>query len=541
LPLINHEVPVRANPTQHTWTVDDNGPANFTKIQDAINNASSGDTVFVHTGIYHENVVINKTITLVGEDSNSTIIDGNETGDVIHIIANDVTVKGFTVTKSGMYIYCGILVDHSIGNAIINNNILYNYKGVSLVDSSNNVVYDNTILSNYDGVYLYYSSNNAISGNMISLSNYNGVYLYYSSNNAISGNVILHNHLTGISLYYSSNTVVCDNSVLNNYHGIYLAFSSDDNTIYHNNFNNTYQVWTESRNFWNYDDEGNYWSNYAGQDLNEDGIGDTTYYINAANEDNNPLMGIFSEFSIALEGETYSINVISNSTTSFFSFQIGAETGNKMICFNTTGENGTVGFSRVKIPTKLMNYPYIVVVGSEEITPKLLNVSNEAYAYLYFTYLHKNRARSITIISSKTLALYFELLDEYLKLQKDLYDLNETYYTLLANYSILLGNYTQLQISFGELNNSYLEHLVNYFALLGNYNILLYNYTQLQISFHDLNDSYLKHLLDYSEQMQNIRNLTYIFVALAAILIVTTVYLSKRAHTNLTTRTIEGK
>jgi hypothetical protein len=146
-----------------------------------------------------------------------------------------------------------------------------------------------------------------------------------------------------------------------------------------------------------------------------------------------------------------------------------------------------------------MNYPYIVLVDYEEIIPTVLNVSNEAYAYLYFTYLNKNH--TITVISSKTLALYFELLDGYVKLQKDLYDLNETYYALLENYNILLSNYTQLQITFGELNNSYLEHLI-----------------------------------DYSEQMQNIRNLTYILVALAAILIITTIYLSKREHTNVTTR-----
>jgi parallel beta-helix repeat protein len=492
----------KASPTTRTLTVDDNGPANFTNIQEAINNASSGDTIFVHIGTYYEHVVINKTITLVGEDNNFTIIDGYETDNVIYIRANNVTVKGFTVRKSGMYLYSGILVDHSTGTVIINNKIIYNYEGISLLYSSSNVVCDNTISSNYDGIYLYYSSNNVVSGNTIFSSNYDGIYLYYSSNNVVSGNVILHNDLDGMSLYYSSSNVVCGNTILSNYHGINLGLSSGNNTIYHNNFNNTDQAWSESKNFWNYGDEGNYWSNYTGQDLNKDGIGDTPYDINAVNKDNNPLMGMFSNFSITLERETYGVTVISNSTISVFRFQIGLETGNKIIHFNATGEDGTVGFYRVKIPTKLMNYPHIVLVDGEEFTPTLLNVSNNAYAYLYFTYLHKNH--TITIISSKTLALYFELLDGYLKLQKDLYDLNETYYTLLENY-----------------------------------NILLYNYTQLQVSFHDLNDSYLKHLLDYSEQMQNIRNLTYILVALTAIFIIATIYLSKRAHARITTKSKE--
>jgi parallel beta-helix repeat protein len=531
LPLINHETSVKASPTTRTLTVDNNGPADFDNIQEAVNNASSGDTVFVHIGTYYEHVVINKTITLVGEDNNFTIIDGYETDNVIYIRANNVTVKSFTVRKSGMYPYSGIFIDHSTGNVIINNKVIYNYEGISLLYSSSNVVCGNTISSNYDGIYFYSSSSNVVSGNTIFSSNYDGIDLYSSSSNVVSGNVILHNNYAGMSLYYSSSNVVCGNTISSNYPGINLALLSSNNTIYHNNFNNTAQVGSDSANVWNYGDEGNYWSDYAKQDLNKDGIGDAPYAIDVVNQDNYPLMGTFSEFSITLKRETYSVTVISNSTISVFSFQIGAETGNKMIHFNATGKDGTSGFCRVKIPTELMNYPHIVLVDSEEIIPTVLNVSNEAYAYLYFTYLHKNH--TITIISSKTLALYFELLDGYLKLQMDLHDLNETYHAFLENYNILLSNYTQLQITFGELNNSYLEHLIDYSALLGNYNILLYNYTQLQVSFHDLKDSYLKHLLDYSEQMQNIRNLTYILVALTAILIITTIYLSKRSHTNV--------
>jgi len=521
---------VRAGPTARTWTVDDDGPADFDSIQEAINNASSGDTVFVHIGTYYEHVVINKTITLVGEDSNFTIIDGYETDNVICIRANNVTVKSFTVRKSGMYPYSGILVDHSTGNVITNNKVIYNYEGISLLYSSSNVVCGNTISSNYDGINLYSSSNNVVSGNTIFSSNYDGIDLYSSSNNVVSGNVILHNNYAGMSLLYSSSNVVCGNTISSNYDGINLALLSSNNTIYHNNFNNTDQAWSESANVWNYGDEGNYWSDYAKQDLNKDGIGDAPYAIDVANKDNYPLMGTFSEFSITLERETYIVTVISNSTISVFRFQIGAETGNKIIHFNATGKDGTSGFCRVKIPTKLMNYPHIVLVDSEEIIPTVLNVSNEAYAYLYFTYLHKNH--TITIVSSKTLALYFELLGNYTQLQITFGELNNSYqklYGLNRTYYELLDNYLKLQMDLYDLNETY-------YALFGNYNILLYNYSQLQTSFHDLNNSYLEHLLDYSEQMQNIRNLTYILVALAAILIIITIYLSKRGHTNVITK-----
>jgi parallel beta-helix repeat protein len=593
LPLINRDLSVKASPEPTTWTVDDDGPANFTKIQDAINNASPGDTILVHVGTYSEHLVINKTITLVGEDNNSTIIDSHGTDDVIFIRANNVTVKGFTVRNSRVY-KSGVMIDHGAGNVITNNKIINNYEGINLLYSSNNVVSGNIISDNTDGINFRYSSNNVVSGNIIS-DNTDGIYLDYSGNNVISSNVISHNEFAGIELYNfeTSNNIICGNTILRNHLGINLALSSNNNTIYHNNFDNEDQARSESTNFWNYSGEGNYWSDYSGQDLDKDGIGDTPYDLDTVNKDNFPLMGMFSNFSVTLEKEMYSVTVISNSTISTFSFMVGPETGNKMIHFSVTGEDGTLGFCRVKIPNMLMRYPYIVLVDSDEIIPTLLSVSNEAYAYLYFTYFHRNY--TITIISSKTLALYFELLDGYLKLQKDLDNLNESYYALLENYNILLGNYitllsnfTQLQISFAELNNtyqtlfslnrtyyelldnylklqvdlhglnktyyalsgnysqlqtvlkdlnnSYLEHLLDYSALLGNYNVLLYNFTQLQVSFNDLNDTYQKHLLDYSEQMQNIRNLTYILVALTAILIITTVYMSKRAHANATTK-----
>jgi len=339
---------------------------------------------------------------------------------------------------------------------------------------------------------------------------------------------------------------------------MYIASYSSNNTIYHNNFNNTKNVQSGIANVWDYEGEGNYWNDYTGRDLNRDGIGDTPYAIAADNQDNYPLIGMFSDFNIVFEREIYSVTIISNSTISDFRFEVGAETGNNIIRFNVTGEDGTVGFCRVKVPTKLMKYPYIVLVGSEEVVPTLLDFPNRTYVRLYFAYLYENY--TITIISSETLRLYYELLDKYFKLQEqlyslnetyysllnnydklqiDLYNLNQTYYSLLNNYVILSGNYSQLQKSFDELKASYqMIHNLNetYYSLLNNYNILLDNYSQLRISFDDLNNSYQQHLLNYSEQIQNIQNLVYIFAATTAIFIITTIYLSKRAHASITTK-----
>jgi len=86
---------VKAEP--RTWTVDDDGTADFHTIQEAINAANTGDTVYVRNGTYYEHIVINKTISLTGENKNTTIIDGNKAETVVKTTANNVTISGFTI------------------------------------------------------------------------------------------------------------------------------------------------------------------------------------------------------------------------------------------------------------------------------------------------------------------------------------------------------------------------------------------------------------------------------------------------------------
>lgn len=72
-------------------------PDEYSTIQAAVNAASIGDTVFVRNGIYSEHLVINKTISVIGEDAETTVIDGNDTGTVIRVTADNVSVSGFTI------------------------------------------------------------------------------------------------------------------------------------------------------------------------------------------------------------------------------------------------------------------------------------------------------------------------------------------------------------------------------------------------------------------------------------------------------------
>jgi len=469
----------------------------YKNITSALKNAADGNSIFVRNGTYVENLLVNKSVSLIGEHVDLTIIDGFGSENVVVITAENVTIRDFTVRNSGVNATdCAMLLNYSRGVIIINNKIRENMNGISLRFSSNNMILNNTIFSSaLNGISLQSSSGNTISGNAITYST-NGVYLLSSSYNTISGNTVAYNTNAGIQFSSSSNNIISGNTVFSNYYGIQFILSGE-NTVYHNNLNNDRQAYADAVNSWSYDGEGNYWSDYSGQDLNYDGIGDNPYTVDTSIQDSYPLMGIFSVFYVNFQREIYSVLFVSNSTISDFKFEISTETTNKMILFNVTGEENTTGFCRVVIPTELMNYTFMAIIDNEEVTPVLLSPSNETYRYIYINYTHSTR--TIKIISSKTLYLYAQLLDDYTKLQTDLNNLNLSYYQLLDNHGLLSENYTLLQELYSKLNNSF-----------------------------------LKHLETYSESMRNFQNLAYIFAVAIAIFLFATVYISKRIHANIT-------
>jgi len=322
--------------------VGGNGPGNYSTIQEAIDDANSGDTVFVYNGSYYENVVIEKTINLIGEDRNNTIIDGNWGDYTIYITANLINISGFTIWRSS----CSGINVVSNYNTITNNTILNNWcGGIDLNYSNSNTIIGNVISDATTGLYLSKSSNNVITGNDISLNDF-GIEFGDSRNNIIDMNNISNNFVYGISLWYSSNNTISGNNITeNNNDGIYLWFSSYNNIIYHNNFeNNSINTYDECNNTWDngYPFGGNYWSDYTGEDFysgrnqdipGSDGIGDTPYNITGGdNQDLYPLMYPFEMYymlnistpSEVNEGELFNVivksiggTVIPNATVEF--------------------------------------------------------------------------------------------------------------------------------------------------------------------------------------------------------------------------------
>ncbi len=218
--------------------VGGNGTGNYSTIQSAINDANPSDTIFVYNGTYYENVVVNKTVNLIGEDCNNTIIDGGGNDDVIQVIENSVYISGFTIQNCKLSpTYAGVDI-HSESCTIENNNIVSNVDGIFGHGASDMAIANNTILlNNNHGIYLLsFSNNNTIIDNNITGNYVQGIRIQDSFNNTISDNKIEENIDDGINLYlYAHDNIISNNIIKNNYDDGIQLYDSCDNNIISNN------------------------------------------------------------------------------------------------------------------------------------------------------------------------------------------------------------------------------------------------------------------------------------------------------------------
>ena len=122
----------------NTLYVGGSGEGNYTNIQDAIDNASDGDTVFVYdeSSPYNERLKIKKSINLIGENRETTIIDGGGTNSsVVQVLIDWVNISGFTIQNSGDY-GAGVYINSTRYINIIGNIILNNWEGIYLFKRS---------------------------------------------------------------------------------------------------------------------------------------------------------------------------------------------------------------------------------------------------------------------------------------------------------------------------------------------------------------------------------------------------------------------
>ncbi|EMR75386.1 parallel beta-helix repeat (two copies) [Thermoplasmatales archaeon SCGC AB-540-F20] len=213
-----------------TLYVGGTGTGNYSTIQDAIDNASIGDTVFVYddsSPYYEFRIVISKSITLIGENKNTTIIDGENNGDsILKIFSDDVYVKGFTIQNGwgGFFEDAGIEINSNY-STISGNIISDNINGIISSFNNNNSITDNIIFNNeICGIQFEKSSNNAINNNTFSNEG-GGLYLDYSNHNIITNNSFYYG---GLYVHDSYKNLVFNNTI-NNKPLVYLEEESNKN------------------------------------------------------------------------------------------------------------------------------------------------------------------------------------------------------------------------------------------------------------------------------------------------------------------------
>jgi len=216
-------------------------PNIFPTIQEAINNASDGDTILVLNGIYYENVVVNKSVSIIGESRGATIIDGNNnTKPVMWIQADNISIAEFCLRNAsggGQ----GILVQNSL-NVVITHNLVHSTTfGITVQGCSNTTISDNNLTDNYGhGLELDWSNNIDVLDNRISENSNEGIYVYDCQNCSVEGNTVSGNHWSGVLIQSGSNNLLSHNTVTENgpVGGIWLFDGTTNNVVTSNILSN---------------------------------------------------------------------------------------------------------------------------------------------------------------------------------------------------------------------------------------------------------------------------------------------------------------
>jgi len=255
--------------------VGGSGPGNYTGIQSAIDDANNGDTIFVYNGTYYGALDIGKSnITIIGENRDTTIIDGKKYFQTVRIYANRGKLSGFTIrncSDSGsnlraIHLWCsywevsdniiiankkhgGMFGTHGIligGNEnIVSNNIITNCRhGIGIEGPGRilNNIFGNTFFDNVDGIYINSGTypekkENFITDNIF-FDNRVGIYTIFKTNlYQITGNSFYNNDDGIFTEEGNSRFYISSNNFTNNKNGLYFEYG-EKNILENNQISN---------------------------------------------------------------------------------------------------------------------------------------------------------------------------------------------------------------------------------------------------------------------------------------------------------------
>jgi parallel beta-helix repeat protein len=255
---------------------------NYTTIQEAVNNASFGHVIVVDAGTYNEDVVVNETVSLIGESMHTTIVNGSGNAPVFYIQRDDVIVSNFTIQNNNLASWAGVYIGSSRSNSSVGHSIIRNCSvGVRCWEfSESNFIVNNDILNCRTGVKDRYSAGNNISANNISSCSeygvdvegsddtvvqgntisqcWGGIYLSYGSQRTLINDNYISDGDGGIGLDASSYNTISNNRIARcNVSGIYLAEVLWTGSNYNTVHNNTVLYSAQGNGVWIYGSTGN--------------------------------------------------------------------------------------------------------------------------------------------------------------------------------------------------------------------------------------------------------------------------------------------
>ena len=237
--ILDHTIYVDGANSNGPWDGSIDRPYQF--IKDGVHHADEEDVIYIFQGIYHENILISKQITLIGQQKNTTIIDGDYHSSILHLQSDHITISDITLQNSGGNIHdSGILLESS-NNTIVNCQFYRTKNGIYISNQTNNSIKNHHFQTNGAGISLVNSRDTTIT-NCSFFHNGIGIQIIDSTNTSIAGCLA---HTNGIGYYIekSSEMSITKSAAYNNNDnqgGFFLescnSISFDNCIISHNGF-----------------------------------------------------------------------------------------------------------------------------------------------------------------------------------------------------------------------------------------------------------------------------------------------------------------